>query len=423
MTSHHSLIACKAIPHQPVTVVAVSYGLDNQLQNEVISGNNKHHSPNPDLPDEGVYLIYKNRALQIAAPPCDQRKCNTSHLCRCNTPVFSNTRNLGRQQNTKKRATTWSMWKPCCGCLFNWLRLYQATEAANKLNFQCLQHPRTLTLANLDEHQTFSYDSELEEEPFRSNRNGNSPMSINSKSCCSARRFEWMCDAWNDFIKCGCCKPRSVTALSDYEDEEHSECCSSAGQDNSGSDSDWDDLDIPCETASASSQSDYDDYDLIEDLIDQEFPKLRKTELFSIRATRPPKVEPTFLVMDDSSFDEEDTPAPVIIPPKNMTVGKGLRSSTNLTPSMTMLSESERITLIAGAQWLEAQSTLSKKRSYRSLIRSGQYNSQQAEDLSRAKQRKLDLVAPQPTDQSRENSTMCESSLRFGSAPQKFVSA
>lgn len=419
MTSHHGLIACKAIPCQPVTVVAVCYGLDNQLQIDVISGSNKHRSLNLDLPDEGVYLIYKNRALQIAAPACDQRKCSTSHLCRCNTPVFSNTSNLGRQQNTKKRATTWSMWKPCCDCLFNWLRLYQATEAANRLNLQCLQHPRTLTLANLDDHQTFSYDSELEEESFKSNRNGNSPMPINSKLACSARRFEWMCDAWNDFISCGYYQPRSITALSDYEDENHSELCSSAGQDNSGSDSDWDDLDIPCEPTSASSQSDYDDYDLIEDLIDEEFPKLRKPKPTDTCATLKPTVEPASLATNDSGFDEDETSAPAIIPPKDMTVGQGMQNSTKLTSSITMLSKSERNMLTLSSRRLEVQSALGKKRSYLSLIHSGQHNSQETEDLPRAKQRKL--ATPKTTDQSQNNSTMCESFVQFDPVSQKFV--
>ncbi|KAI1144633.1 hypothetical protein F5Y05DRAFT_33776 [Hypoxylon sp. FL0543] len=421
MVSHHGLIACKAFRCQPVTVIAAFHGLDSQFQYEVISGSKK--APlNPDFPEEGVYILYKNRALQIAGPPCDQRKCTISRLCRCNSSVFSNIGNLGQQQNSKRRATAWPMWKPCSECLFNWLRLHQATETANRLNMQCLQHPRALTLVSLNDRETFSYDGELEDESFRSNRNGNSLAPIDSKLSCSTRRFEWMCDAWSEFVNCGCCKPGSITAMSDCEEEAHGEYCSSSEHDNLDSDSDWDDLDIPCEPTRASSLSDPNEYDFIEDLIDEEFPKLRKSKSTETHSTLPSKVEEARLGAEERSFDEEeDTPAPVIVPPKDLAVGKGLRSSTKLASSISIPSDYGIKTSVADSQLSELHSAVTKKRAYCDLVSPERCDSQPAEDLSRAKQRKLDLPMPKLTDRPRKDSSVHKFLHQLDSVPQQLV--
>ncbi|KAI0840499.1 hypothetical protein F5Y06DRAFT_294487 [Hypoxylon sp. FL0890] len=421
MASHHSLVACKAIPSRAATVIATFYAVDNQLRHEIISGDAKQPSFKPDLPDEGVYIIYKNRGLQIAAPPCDQRKCNVSQLCRCDAPHFSAQGVLVHRRNIKKRAVDWPRWKPCCNCLFNWLRLFPAMEAANNLNMKCLQHPRTLTLANLDDQQAFHYDSELEEQPIHSTNNGIT--TTDGKSCCPTRLFEWMCDAWKDFVNCGCCKPGSITALSDYEDESCDGFCSDGQEDCSDTDSDWDDLDIPRGQTSPSSLSESDDYDFINDLIEEEFPKLQKSSPVAKKfADFSATSNQSILEKDDGCSDEEgDMPAPIVIPPKGLTIARGLRTSTRLENSPSMQPTDENSISIADSQYVQLQPDLGKKRPYHDLVRHGQCDVQPADEDSRVKQRKLDISMPQTRNWHRQSSSSPTSFLQLNQIQQGLI--
>ncbi|KAI1398906.1 hypothetical protein F4819DRAFT_437760 [Hypoxylon fuscum] len=367
MTSHHSHVVCAAGTCRPVTVVAATYSVDSQLQNTIISSSSKLRSFCLDLPDEGVFVIFKDRGLQIAAPPCDQRKCNTSHICRCDTSPRSIMQDRFGHRNLKRRAIRWPTWKPCADCLFNWLRLYQATESAHKLSMQFLQHPRTLTLANLDGQQSFCYDSDLEEQPICSNRNGTSARSTNFRPSCSPKHFQWMVEAWHDFTNSGCCKPRSVAVLSDPEDESSSETASVDERDRAGNDSDWDDMDVPCKDPSRSGPSGYDtsdDFDFIDDLVDEEFPKLRKRSATEPSTSLPLNAKPRHAPASvDSSDEEDDTPAPVVVPPKDMAVGRGLRLSTELrSPDLSKPAQSS--TSIATPELPSRRPTLGHKRSH-----------------------------------------------------------
>ncbi|KAI2471687.1 hypothetical protein F4781DRAFT_90423 [Annulohypoxylon bovei var. microspora] len=410
MTTRHSIVACKAVSSRPITIVATSYDVDNQLRNDVISDNeNKYYSTNPDLPDEGVFIIYRNRALQIAAPPCDQRKCNTSQLCRCHNSQFSTQGALLCHQTSKKGGVRWPIRKPCSHCLFNWLHLYQATETANKLNMKCLQHPRSLTLATLHGQEAFYYDGEIEEQYVHSQNNGKVGKSTNGKSSCPPRVFEWMTDAWNDFTNCCCCKTGSITSLSDAEGDTHNEECSGSEQGESDNDWDWDDLDIPCKRRSTSSISECDDYDFIEDLIDKEFPKLQKRRGADIDVGSQSKAELyPVSISDIDSNEEDDDPVPIITPPKNMVIGQGLRTSTDLAPSILIPARNGSLTTIPDSRHMKSQRSFGTKRSYFDLVRSGQCDPQSEEGLSRAKQRKLDLAVTESAYRCREDFTVHE---------------
>ncbi|KAI1094596.1 hypothetical protein F5B19DRAFT_18084 [Rostrohypoxylon terebratum] len=393
MPSKHSIIACRAITSRPTTVVAASYDVDSQLRVDVISGN----KTNVDFPDEGVFVIYRNRALQIAAPPCDQRKCNISQICRCHSPQLAAQGAL-HDNSSAKGAVRWPMRKPCSHCLFNWLHLYQATDAASQLHMKCLQHPRSLTLTTLHGEEAFYYDSEIEDEHIHSKNNGNSSKYAGVKSSCSSTVFEWMTDAWTEFTDCCCwCKTTSITALSDSECGAPDEESSSNGQGNSDDDWDWDDFDTPCKQKSQSSDSESEDYDFIEDLVDTEFPKLRKSNETLIAAGLQAKAKLSrhpAINNDDDSTAEDDIPAPVVIPPKNMAVGQGLRRSLELQSPTPVPTRNSSLVTVIDAQYAKSQGSLGTKRSYCDLVDSEGSDTESAEDLSRAKQRKLDLASP-----------------------------
>ncbi|KAI1174163.1 hypothetical protein F4777DRAFT_555000 [Nemania sp. FL0916] len=68
---------------QPVTLVSAIYGDDGNLQETVISGPKLSYVHGSfGLPEDGVYIINRNRAFQIAAA-CDHRRCNVTQICHC----------------------------------------------------------------------------------------------------------------------------------------------------------------------------------------------------------------------------------------------------------------------------------------------------------------------------------------------------
>ncbi|KAI2601787.1 hypothetical protein GGR54DRAFT_53904 [Hypoxylon sp. NC1633] len=395
MVSHHGRVACKAIPSRPATVFGASYGVNGQLESSVLSVGNKTYRT-LDLPEEGIYIAYQDRALQIAAPPCDQRKCIISHICNCDAHQLSTRSRFPGRHGLKRKALSWPTWKPCKECLFHWLRLYQAVEAGHKLGMKFLQHPRALTRVTINDHQAFYYDDELEEALVCSNDNGTIVRSTSTKSCCPQRLFEWMTDSWSDFTKIGCHKRGSITTLPDLGDEYPSKNCLGNKIEDPDNDSEWDDLDIPCTPSNQSGHGGPEDYDLIDDIIEEEFPKLQKSgspKTCAI-ASATPKAEPSPQIPDDDSCDEDDSPVPVIIPPKNMMIARDFRCSTELALPIPTQSGTRHSTSHDDSQCQKPQPALGTKRSYRDLVGQEQYNSVSTEDLLRAKQRKREPVHP-----------------------------
>ncbi|KAI1643402.1 uncharacterized protein F4817DRAFT_254428 [Daldinia loculata] len=418
MAIHHGRVACKATPSRSVAVVVASYGSDGQLRTTIISGISQQRSLDLDVPDEGVYIIYQDRAIQIAAPPCDKRKCNASHICRCDTPQFSVKGSLFSRHSIKRRVVAWPVWKPCLCCLLNWLRLYQAAEAVNRHNLQFLRHPRTLTWTSLYGHQAFHYDAELEERSVRSNYNGTSNRPTNPKSYCPPRVFEWMKETWSEFVDSGCCKPRSITTLSDNEDGTYNESVFTKEQDGSETDSDWDDLDMPCVPSSTSDNTSNEDYDLIDDLIEKEFPMLRKSD-----TTISTKGDLPYSSKKDNGPDEErDDPAPVVIPPKNMTMARGFVAATGLgKPSPAQLGNDSSVSIIDSKCTKPQTGALGTKRSYSTIVESDQRSPTPAEDLSRIKQRKREIAKPSIRSRHRYSPVIHQSFPHLKRIPQRIL--
>ncbi|KAI0849341.1 hypothetical protein F5Y00DRAFT_261479 [Daldinia vernicosa] len=413
----HGRLACKSTPSRSVAVVVASHGSDGQLQTTIISGINQQPGLDLDVPDEGVYIIYQDRAIQIAAPPCDQRKCNASNICRCDITQFSVKNSLPSRHNIKRRIVAWPVWKPCLSCLVNWLRLYQAAEAANRHNLQFLRHPRTLTWTDLHGHQAFHYDAELEERSIKSNYNGTFNRPINPKSSCPPRVFEWMKDTWGEFVDSGCCKPRSIIALPDSGEITYDESRLAKEQDSLEIDSDWDDLDMPW-GPNISDDTANEDFDLIDDLIENEFPKLRRSS-----PTIPTELDTPRPTTEDNNPDEErDDPAPVVIPPKNMTMTQLFKTETELRrPSPVQLGKDSSVSIIDPKGTEPQTGTLGTKRAYSALVESDQCDATPAEDLSRTKQRKREIAKPYIRSRHRYSPVIHQSFPHLKHTPQRIL--
>ncbi|CAJ2505964.1 Uu.00g000940.m01.CDS01 [Anthostomella pinea] len=304
---HYGSAICKAIPLQPAIIVAATYSANGRLHQDTISGPRSTLDTHV-LPDDGVYVVYKNRALKIAAAPCERRICNHSQICSCNADYYSSA--PIKQVQSQARHTN----KPCNDCLVNWLHLYEAAEHVRALGLCFLASPQTLTWTNSFGYHEFRYDLDLEEQrgPFSCKNSS----ALGTSKDCSHALLDWMQDAWKTFIVSGNHKHANVVALSDDEDESEEDSASA-------SDSDWDDVDVPVQANE--SQLWEEDIDFIDDLIEEEFPKLKKTH-FNSACTVSRDEGHTSTQSDDET--EDDDPVPVIIPPKNMVIGRGLMLST-----------------------------------------------------------------------------------------------
>ncbi|KAI1074090.1 hypothetical protein F5B20DRAFT_586620 [Whalleya microplaca] len=317
MASHQGSIACRTIPSGSVTLTAVTYAVDGQLHHTVISGKKTY---SPSLPDEGIYIIYQDRALQIAAPSCDRRQCNQSHICYCSDSLI--TRNhIGCYV---KQKSGFPPRKPCWDCLVNWLRLYEAAGRADALGMKFLQFPRTLSWAAFPGLAGFYYDTDLDGPRVRSMHNGRHTASANAHSRQSLA-FQWIQDTWTEFLRRGTYKFENVTCLANDEFDdggpknERMDCADGNLDDGSCSDSDWDDLDMPCRAKR--SKRDGDEFDLFNDLIVEEFPKLKN--YIRVCSGSSSRLDLTGTA-NPASNDTNDAPAPIIIPPKGMAVGRTL---------------------------------------------------------------------------------------------------
>ncbi|KAK6953208.1 hypothetical protein Daesc_005508 [Daldinia eschscholtzii] len=284
MAIYHGRIPCKVTPSRSVVVVAASYGNDGQLRNVIISGNDQQHYLDLDFPDEGVYIVYQDRAIQVAAPP-----------------------------------------------------------------------------TNLNGH-------------------------------CPPRVFEWMKDTWNEFVDSGCCKPRSITAVPENNDGIYDETLPAKEQNNSEIDSDWDDLDIPYASSSTSNTTENEDYDLIDDLIEAEFPKLQKRNTPTLA-----EVDQSYsLTSHDTNVEENEDPAPVIIPPKTMTMARGFGAATEPEKSTPVrIGHDSSTSVIESKHTPKSKTALGTKRSYSDLVESEKRGSNPMGELSaRIKQQKRDMAKP-----------------------------
>ncbi|RYC56843.1 hypothetical protein CHU98_g9367 [Xylaria longipes] len=348
----------------PITLVSATYGADGQLHQNVISG--------PKLiflclPEEGLYVLYRNRGLQIASA-CDRRKCYITQVCRCTEqhPVHrhmtTGTMNTGtEEQHLAKRFIR--------DRVLAWINFNEAADELRSLRLCFLAHPRTLSWDNVFDNIAFHFDSELEEHYASMHSYGCAPRVIDGgMKEHSQSLLGFIGNAWQEFLDSGDYDYRVATAPPKREDDdEYSIDDEDPAYDGDIDDmSEWDDADTPIHenghsyTPSTAPSINHkkrprpeDDFDFIDDLIDEEFPRLKKIMLEpqqvrdSVTHTsqgRPEKIQKanntaksditsgiTNLDNNSNSYrtaaaniPHGELPVPVIIPPKNMLIGRGL---------------------------------------------------------------------------------------------------
>ncbi|TRX92430.1 hypothetical protein FHL15_006597 [Xylaria flabelliformis] len=352
----------------PVTLVSAIYSTDGQLHQNVISG------PKPallSLPEEGLYILHWNRGLQVASA-CDQRKCYMAQLCRCTEEqhnVHEHISIVATNSGTKEQTANQLAKRFIRNRALARLNFYEIADEIRSLRLCFLAHPRTLSWDNVFENFAFHFDSELEQHYASTSNYKRAPLSINRSVKENPQGLlGFVRDAWQEFLGRGDHDSRQTTAFPERGDDEVTEDGEDLAYDGDVDDdlSEWDDAGSPIHPdytfPSTAPRTNYkkrprqeDDFDFIDDLIDEEFPRLKKTML-EPQATestkrarhasigRPEKIRKTRNTTESGITNgitktnkrnsrrismtaaniHENLPAPVIIPPKNMLLARGL---------------------------------------------------------------------------------------------------
>ncbi|KAI0194388.1 hypothetical protein EV127DRAFT_467629 [Xylaria flabelliformis] len=348
----------------PVTLVSAIFSTDGQLHQNIISG------PKPallSLPEEGLYILHWNRGLQIASA-CDQRKCHMAQICRCaeeqravHERISIVATNSGPTEQTAKHLAKRFIRDRALARL----NFHEIADEIRSLRLCLLAHPRTLSWDNIFENFAFHFDSELEEHYASTYNNYKcAPLSINRGAKEDPQGLlDLVRDAWQEFIGHGDYDSRQATAFPERgDDDEVTEDGEDLAYDGDVDDlSEWDDADSPIlhpdyTPSSTAPRINYkkrprqeDGFDFIDDIIVEEFPRLKKTmpEPQATEITkqsrhasigRPEKIRRTSNTAESDITNKsnsrristtaanirENLPAPVIIPPKNMLIARGL---------------------------------------------------------------------------------------------------
>ncbi|KAI0443869.1 hypothetical protein F4803DRAFT_561371 [Xylaria telfairii] len=345
-----------------ITLVSATYDTEGNLHQNVISG---PKLGSPCLPEEGLYILCRNRGLQIASA-CDRRKCYITQVCRCaeqECPVHDHRTTLAMNARTEEQSARYLIKRFVQGRALAWLNFHEAVNEIRCCKLSFLAHPRTLSWDTVFDISAFHFDSELEEHyaSTYSYRCTPRPVDQGVKEC-PWGLLSFIRNVWQEFLDRGDYGVRPETASpepeddEDTEDDEDIEDGEDAAYDGDIDDmSGWDDADAPIrihinshDTPSIAPSINHkkrprpeDDFDFIDDLIDEEFPRLKRTLLDPAQITKTPQGRPEKVhkanttkldVTSDSAKTDDyntnithDEPSfPVIIPPKNMLIGRGL---------------------------------------------------------------------------------------------------
>ncbi|KAJ8129444.1 hypothetical protein O1611_g4188 [Lasiodiplodia mahajangana] len=352
------------------TLVSATFSADGQLHQNVISG------PSPAsscLSEEGLYILYGKRGLQIASV-CDLRKCYITQVCHCTEQqqqqqhLYTDATLATNITGTKRGPMKKFAWELGKRCALSWLNFYEAAETIRSLRLCFLAHPRTLSWDEVFGTDAFHFDSDLEEHytSTRSYKCRSKAIIEGLKEYSGGSLIDCIGDAWKDFLECGGYDFRPVVTLPEQawgeeeDTEDDDDCAGDADLDIS----EWDDTDSPIHSHDPSATPlglgysrkrprPEDDFDLIDDLIEEEFPRLKRTlqeplgdkdireqhsmpQYISPIATRKMNNIADPIVASNNTGNgkdgdhiatmntpPEEPPAPVI-PPKDMFIGRGL---------------------------------------------------------------------------------------------------
>ncbi|KAI0816648.1 hypothetical protein GGR55DRAFT_674842 [Xylaria sp. FL0064] len=311
----------------PITLLSVTMDIDGQLYQNVISGPKLDF----DCPlEEGVYILCGNRGLLIASS-CDRRKCYVTQVCHCAEHVEGTINNSieSRGENTGKIVNK---------TVRNWLHFRQAAQVIVARRLCFLANPRTLSWNNIFDDLSFHFDSEIEEYYASMKKYASSALGLlsveQSVKECPPGIIELISNAWRDYIESGDYDFTSATTPSDQRSSQDTE--NRKHHTNGGN---WND--------STASGNHHRETPRPEDDLTEKSPLLKKVlrisrlakegveHLSSPRGVMPPQSADStssnnnVRTTDLSPFDDEGPPAPVIMPPRNMRVGRGLMRDGN----------------------------------------------------------------------------------------------
>ncbi|KAI0431507.1 hypothetical protein F5Y09DRAFT_340633 [Xylaria sp. FL1042] len=286
----------------PITILSVTYDIDGQLYQNVISG--------PELEtdcllEEGVYVLCQNRGIQIASF-CDRRMCDVSKICYC-AEREDHQANLDSSDESRSEDTRKKMEKT----LRKWLHLDEAAVEVTVKGLCFLAHPRTLSWDNMFDNTTFHFDHEREEYRTSKNLYARSTEDLfavkENVEECPDGVIEFIYDQWRYFLQRG-----------GYSLEPAKATPSERGSDN---DSDG-------ETPRPKSSSTETKSPLLKKVF--QMSRLAKEGVKQHLPSRPILTPPQSANSTNSNSSieaisdldlNEGSPAPVITPPKNMRVG------------------------------------------------------------------------------------------------------
>ncbi|GAP86498.1 hypothetical protein SAMD00023353_1900790 [Rosellinia necatrix] len=256
------LFLWQSLQRQPTTLISAAYGADGSLQENVIAGPTP---PSACLPDEGVYILFRSRALQIAAP-CNRRKCNRTQVCRCPG------QHAADADDTTPRTDVRQVMMPALSRYrFRMhFRFREAVAEIRRLQLCFLARPRALSRSGSggaspsDGLALFHFDGELA-------RCAETPWSIANVGA-EERLVSAAQDTWADFLGRGDHRhglrlhlyihpPEEISARQAYNNDgdggdEMPECYSADEM------SEWDHIDEISEWYSVDEMSDWDDADI-----------------------------------------------------------------------------------------------------------------------------------------------------------------
>ncbi|ORY69892.1 uncharacterized protein BCR38DRAFT_420346 [Pseudomassariella vexata] len=289
---------CRAMPSKDIAVMAAVYSSDQGLAKINIVGHPVDTYPN--ILEEGIYIFYGDRALQVAATPCDRKTClrySRYSVCSCQSNYFHSE----QFHQSKIRGDSFIQGReqvePCRDCLFDWLNLHDIARAAKNLYLQLLHAPRTLSWTTQPGELEMLYEGEIQ---------GISDDHFSGAVEFPPHFIEWMQIAWFEFLNQGCRRsskgpsttssssgtyltssapsefsakpPGSLSQKSAGKDDNiHSRLTSNGGYPdspahihtfNDDSNASWDDCGIPIRDQAPEP----DDFDFFNDIIKEEFP-------------------------------------------------------------------------------------------------------------------------------------------------------
>ncbi|KAJ8121724.1 hypothetical protein ONZ43_g1899 [Nemania bipapillata] len=288
--------------YQLSTLVLVTYGVDGRPHHKILSGRK------PDflsLPEEGLYVLFRNRGLQIASA-CEEPKCFVTQVCHCKdhyqhmdagvaamaAGINDNLTKINQDciQDLGRRFGK--------ACVLAWFRIRNVAHEIRTQGLCSLAHPQILSSDSPFGGGSFSFDSDIRRhygmEHSYTSMTPASWAADKGKDDYPRRMIDFIAEAWMAFVEDKNCDFNLATKFAElegYEDKDGNEDGENGkGWDCAGKEEldvlEWDDVDVPVEEnehPSAALLSHHEDplaleegYDLLDDLNDEEFPELRR---------------------------------------------------------------------------------------------------------------------------------------------------